>query len=159
PGWRLLEHKFSTTHPTQDEATMSNYDDIPEVFRRAMEEMGWEPDTGDEGQKERRPGAPRPPERPNTPPRPPFRPFWANRRLWILVVILVILLSLGSLIRAYTDYLWFNNLGYGSVWLTQWSAKTVALLAFTVIAAAILLSNWLFAFRRASASNSNGFNL
>lgn len=136
---------------------MSNYDDIPEVFRRAMEEMGWEP--GDEERKERKAGSPRPPERPNMPPRPPFQPFWANRRFWVLVVLLIVLFSLGSLIRAYTDYLWFSNLGYGSVWLTQWGAETVTLLGFTAFAAAILLGNWLFAFRKASASNSGGFNL
>lgn len=136
---------------------MSNYDDIPEVFRRAMEEMGWEP--GDEERKERRAGPPQTPDRPNLPPRPPFRPFWANRRFWILVVALIVLFSAGSLIRAYTDYLWFSNLGYGSVWLTQWGVRTVTLLGFTAIAAAILLGNWLFAFRKASTLNSGGFNL
>ena len=141
---------------------MSNYDDIPEVFRRAMEEMGW--DAGEQGEQkegekeEKRTGPPRPPQRPVGPARP-MRPFRPNRRFWLLLVLLVLLFSLGSLIRAYTDWLWFQSLGYGQVWLTQWGVRTLTLLGFTGIAAALLLGNWLWAFRRASASTSGGFNL
>ncbi|MBP8001414.1 MAG: UPF0182 family protein [Chloroflexi bacterium] len=138
---------------------MSNYDDIPEVFRRAMEEMGWEADEEGKEKKEQPPSSPRPPQRPPSFPRPTFRPFWANRRFWLVILGLVILFSLGSLIRAYTDWLWFRSLGYGQVWVTQWGVKTATLLLFTGIAAATLLLNWLVAFRRAGASASTGFNL
>ena len=141
---------------------MSNYDDIPEVFRRAMEEMGWE--AGEEGEKkegekeEKRGGPPRPPQRPTGPSRP-IRPLRINRRFWLLIVLLVVLFSLGSLIRAYTDWLWFQSLDYGQVWLTQWGVRTLTLVGFTAIAAATLLGNWLFAFRRASVNTNGGFNL
>lgn len=137
---------------------MSKYDDIPEVFRRAMEEMGWENEAENGEQKEGQ-RVPPPPGRPPSPPRPAFRPFWANRRFWLLGLFLIVLFSLGSLIRAYTDWLWFQSLGYGSVWLTQWGVKTLTLLGFTGLAAAILLGNWLWAFRRASQMAGSGFNL
>ncbi|MBK9052277.1 MAG: UPF0182 family protein [Chloroflexi bacterium] len=139
---------------------MSNYDDIPEVFRRAMEEMGWENEQQENAEKkEGQQLPPRPPNRPPLTPRPPFKPFWANRRFWIFVVGMVILFSLGSLIRVYTDWLWFDSLGYSSVWLTQWGVRTGTLLGFTALAAAIILPNWLIAFRQASQSANSGFNL
>ena len=55
--------------------------DIPEVFRRAMEEAGWNDEGGDEG------GGRRPfPQRPGSEKRP-------NRLLWLVGIGLVIFLS------------------------------------------------------------------
>ena len=82
---------------------MSRYDDIPEVFRRAMEEAGWR------GEKE-------PP--PSRPPRQ-GEPWWTSRWLWLLIVAIIIFASFNWVVTTYTEWLWFTELGYADVWLTQ----------------------------------------
>ncbi|MFZ1401383.1 MAG: hypothetical protein WAS33_31045, partial [Candidatus Promineifilaceae bacterium] len=55
--------------------------DIPEVFRRAMEEAGWESNKG-EGDQGGEGGGPRPPF-----PSRPQGPRRNNRNLWILAIL------------------------------------------------------------------------
>lgn len=114
--------------------------DIPEVFRRAMEEAGWQVDQEGGG------GDDRPPRR--TLP-PPDRPSGLNRSLIIIVIALLLIFSLGSIATFYTDWLWFDQLGYRDMFTTRliirWSVFAVTFL----IAAAILVGNWLLARRNA----------
>lgn len=116
--------------------------EIPEVFRRAMEEAGWDDadDGGDDG-RDRRPF-----------PRRPGRPWWANRTSWIIAIIVIFLLSLNWIVTKYTDWLWFTELNYQNVWLKQWGLQIASFAIFFVIATAVLLVNWLVARRRAMNS-------
>jgi len=113
---------------------MTRYDDIPEVFRRAMEEAGWR--GGDEGG--RRPESAH-----------PVDPWWTNRWLWLFAVAILLIASLNWIITTYTDWLWFDALGFRDVWLKQWGAQVITFVAFFVVAAVVLLLNWHLARRRA----------
>jgi hypothetical protein len=113
--------------------------DIPEVFRRAMEEAGWEPGRkGDEGD-----------ERPPFPPRRPTPNGRPNRLFWIAGIVVGLLLLSSWLVSLYTEWLWFTAVGYTQVWLTQWSYQLVTFGIFFLIALVILLLNWHIARRRA----------
>jgi len=134
--------------------------DIPEVFRRAMEEAGWrdggnkKEDGGDGGNGgdggDGGDGRPPLPRRPEQPPQ-------INRSLWIFGLLLILLLSFNWIVTTYTDWLWFNELTYQSVWLKQWGVRVLSFVVFFVLAAAFILSNWLLARRRASQA-TNPFN-
>ena len=117
---------------------LPQYSDIPEVFRRAMEDEGWQ--ENQQGQS--------PP-----PPTPPIangeKPWWANRRVWLLIAFLFILFSFDWIIAQYIDWLWFTERTYANVWLTQWGVQIgVGVVAF-IIAAAFLLVSWRIARRTA----------
>lgn len=127
--------------------------DIPEVFRRAMEEAGWRDGentggggndggsgggNGGGGDDGRRPFPPRPDGQPRV-----------NRTLWLFGAVLILILSFNWVVTTYTDWLWFGELGYQSVWLKQWGVQIASFAAAFVIAAAFLLINWHLARRRA----------
>ena len=113
--------------------------DIPEVFRRAMEEAGWRADRDDDGGN-------RPPRRTVTPPAGPRR---INRTLVVVFLILLLFFSLGSIATFYTDFLWFDALGFRDMFVKRVSVRAVVFAGAFVIAAAILLGNWLPARNRA----------
>ncbi len=123
---------------------MRNYDDIPEPFRRALEEAGWG-NSGDEGGEGGRP------------PRPALRPWWRNRAVWIFGLILLLFLSLNWITVTYTDWLWFGVLGYQPVWLRRWSYQIGSFLLFFLVAAVILWGNWHLARRRALRTGRTPF--
>lgn len=111
--------------------------DIPEVFRRAMEDAGW--DDGDEGGN----GPRRPfPQRSGSSRGP-------NRTAIFIGLVILLLLSFSWIVEQYTDWLWFVELNYQSVWLRQWMFRVISFVAFFVIAAAFFLVNWHVARRRA----------
>ncbi|GJM42574.1 MAG: UPF0182 protein [Ardenticatenaceae bacterium] len=114
--------------------------DIPEVFRRAMEEAGWESNRGEGGEG----GGDRPPL-----PSRPSRPRGSNRNLWIIGILFVLFISLNWLVGIYTDWLWFSELQYEDVWLTRWSYQFFSFVAFFIVAFLILWGNWSLARRRA----------
>ncbi len=110
--------------------------DIPEVFRRAMEEAGWRGE-GDDGGR-------RPPRRALPPPQRSPRVY----RLVILsVLILLFLFSLGSIAGFYTDFLWFDALGYRDMFVKRLAVRAAVFAVAFVVAAAVLLGNWLLARR------------
>lgn len=121
--------------------------DIPEVFRRAMEEAGW--NTSRKGDDE---GG----ERPPLPPRPTGkgRP---NRLILYAGIIIGLLLLLSWLVTIYTEWLWFNSVYYSAVWIKQWAVRLAVFVSFFLIAFTVLLANWLFARRRA-IQNTSPFN-
>ncbi|MEL7158093.1 MAG: UPF0182 family protein, partial [Actinomycetota bacterium] len=64
-------------------------------------------------------------------------------------VLVVLLLSANGLAATYTDWLWFSNLGLGSVWTTVIGTQIVLGLVFTVIFFLILWANLVIADRLA----------
>lgn len=121
--------------------------DIPEVFRKAMEDAGWDTnrkegggdggdDGGDDGGREEFP-------------RRPDSPRQRNRTIWLLGLFFLLLLSLNWIVTTYTEWLWFQELAYERVWLKQWGAQVVSFLVFFIIGGGILLLNWHLARRRA----------
>jgi uncharacterized membrane protein (UPF0182 family) len=117
--------------------------DIPEVFRRAMEEAGWESNKG-EGGEGGEGGGPRPPF-----PSRPQRPRGSNRNLWIIGILFVLFISFNWIVGVYTDWLWFTELNFQNVWLTRWSYQFFSFVVFFLIALLILWGNWHLARRRA----------
>ncbi len=111
--------------------------DIPEVFRRAMEEAGWESNKGDGGGQ-------RPPI-----PRRPQQPRGSNRSFWIIGILFLLFISVNWVVSIYTDWLWFSEMNYQNVWLTRWSYQLLSFAAFFVVAFLILWGNWQLARRRA----------
>lgn len=106
--------------------------DIPEVFRRAMEEAGW----NDEGEGGDKGGGRRPfPQRPDD-----KRP---NRLFWLLGIGFIILLSFNWVVTTYTEWLWFSAIGYLSPWLKQWGVRLAIFGITFLIALFLLLFNWL----------------
>ena len=110
--------------------------EIPELFRRAMKDRGW----GDEGEGNNDNGDNDPNEngRPPQPPRPPITPFWQSRFFWLVVIGFILIGSLNWVTTAYTDWLWFSEQNYQSVWLTQWAIEVLAFAIFFVVATAVL---------------------
>lgn len=110
---------------------LPQYSDIPEVFRRAMEDEGWREERDGQG---------------SPPPPPPVdngeKPWWANRRAWLLIGFLFILFSLDWLVAQYVDWIWFTERNYVNVWLTQWGAQIGLGLASFALAASFLLFIW-----------------
>ncbi len=125
--------------------------DIPEVFRRAMEEAGWRDGgggnsggnggNGDDDGNNRDPFPSRPSQSPQV-----------NRSFWIFGAILILILSFNWIVNTYTDWLWFTELGYAAVWLKRWSVQIIAFAISFVVATLLLLGNWHLARRRAIRS-------
>ena len=115
--------------------------DIPEVFRRAMEEAGWR------GEQEEGGGGRRPPRRPFP---PPARSPRVNRLILLSILVLLFLFSLGSIASFYTDFLWFDHLGFRDMFVKRLSTRLVIFTLTFLFALAVLLGNWLLARRRAS---------
>ncbi|MCA9931787.1 MAG: UPF0182 family protein, partial [Anaerolineales bacterium] len=112
--------------------------DIPEVFRRAMEEAGWNDGGDDNGGRGRRPF----PQRPQQPQR-------SNRLPLLVAIIIILLLSIGWIVNTYTEWLWFLELEYQDVWLRQWGFRVSTFVIFFIIGTLFLLLNWQIARRRA----------
>ena len=91
------------------------FDDIPEVFRRAMEESGWNRDKNEGGN-----GSPIPPRSEGD-----FS-FWRNRTFWIITLAILLFLSLSWIVNTYTEWLWFTELTYQNVWFKQWGIQVVS---------------------------------
>ncbi|MCP5096621.1 MAG: UPF0182 family protein [Chloroflexi bacterium] len=111
--------------------------DIPEVFRRAMEEAGWNNGDDENGGGGRRPfpqqsGSRRP-----------------NRLSWLFAIVILLLLSLGWIVSNYTEWLWFTQLDYADVWVRQWLFRIISFAIFFVVGTLFLLGNWHLARRRA----------
>jgi uncharacterized membrane protein (UPF0182 family) len=115
-----------------------NLVDIPEAFRRAMEEEGWDGGVEKQGDGRRPPGG--------------ASPWWTRRWFWLGGLGMLLLMLLNWLSTVYTEWLWFTNLGYRQVWLKQWGAQVATFALFFTIAAVILLPNWRIAFGRAKQS-------
>ncbi len=114
--------------------------EIPEVFRRAMEDAGWQTSGGDPGQ-----------QGPRRPLPQPDQPSSFNRWLILIALLLLGLFSIGSLATFYTDFLWFEHLGFQEIFSRQLTTRVIIFAIAFAIAALILLGNWIVARRSAIA--------
>ena len=64
-------------------------------------------------------------------------------------IAVVLVLSLRGIARFYTDYLWFDELGFTSVWRGMLASKIVLTVGFTVFFFVLLLGNLIIADRLA----------
>ncbi len=120
--------------------------EIPELFRQAMEDRGWGGRDNDDNDDE-----PNHNGRPPRPPRPPINPFWKSPLFLPIVVIFALIASLNWMAATYTDWLWFSEQNYQSIWFKQWAIELGAFVVFFLIAAVTFVGNWLFARKRAIA--------
>ncbi len=109
--------------------------DIPEVFRRAFDDEGWDEEGGDGNGDGGSGGG-----------RGPIRPWWTSRWIWIAALVVALLLSFNWIITTYTEWLWFDTQSYRNIWLTQLGVRIAAFVIFFIIAAVFLLTNWRIAF-------------
>src|SRR3972149_2063434 len=73
-----------------------------------------------------------------------------RRTLAVLGVVLVfLLLSLRGLATFWTDYLWFDSIGFSSVWTTLILSRVVLVLIATVVAFLLMFLNLVLADRLA----------
>ena len=112
--------------------------DIPEVFRRAFDDEGWDGGSGDEDDNGGR-----------GPSQGPSRTWWTNRWIWIAVLIIALLLSFNWIVSTYTEWLWFDAQSFQNIWITQLVVRLVVFVVLFIIAALILLINWRVAFTNA----------
>ncbi|HEX4777971.1 MAG TPA: UPF0182 family protein [Acidimicrobiia bacterium] len=85
------------------------------------------------------------------------RPF--RLRAWMIVaaVLLVILIfSLRGLAGFYTDYLWFDSVGFGATWRGLLLAKIVPAAVFTIAFFVVMLANLVIADRLAPSTRTSG---
>lgn len=73
----------------------------------------------------------------------PIRPVPRGRRLLIVVgvALFVLLLSLRGIATFWTDFLWFDSVGFGSVWTTLIFSRVMLVLVATVVAVVLLYVN------------------
>ena len=74
----------------------------------------------------------------------------SNRRILLIalaVVVAVLLVSLRGIAGFYTDYLWFQELGYTDVWRGLLLAKALPTAVFTVVFFLLILGNLIIADR------------
>ena len=115
--------------------------DIPEVFRRAMRDVGWDYGGGnDDDDNGRSPFPPRP-DRPQS--------AGSNRTLWIIVAIFLLLISFNWIVTTYTNWTWFSAMSYDDVWLKQFAYKIVLFVSGFLVALIFIWGNLAIARKRA----------
>jgi hypothetical protein len=72
------------------------------------------------------------------------------------VILFILLLSLRGLARFYTDYLWFQDVGFTRTWRALLSAKAVPALIFSAVFFVLMLANLIVADRLAPAYRAAG---
>jgi uncharacterized membrane protein (UPF0182 family) len=79
----------------------------------------------------------------------PIRSVGRSRRLLIGVGVLafILLLSLRGIATFWTDYLWFDSVGFGSVWTTLIFSRVMLVVIATVVAFSLLYLNLVVADR------------
>lgn len=116
--------------------------DIPEVFRRAMRDAGWDYGGGgnDDDDNGRSPFPPRP-DRPQSP--------GSSRTMWIIIALFLLLISFNWIVTTYTDWIWFQAMDYDDVWLKQLGYRIVLFVIGFVVALLFMWGNWVIARKRA----------
>src|SRR3974390_491130 len=81
---------------------------------------------------------------------------WRGWLIGAAILLVILLLSVRGLARFYTDYLWFNDVGYTKTWRSLLSAKIVPALIFSVIFFVLMLVNLIVADRVAPRYRGTG---
>src|SRR5687768_2940755 len=71
---------------------------------------------------------------------PPPRRRW---KLWIIVAAILLFLSFSRLLSVYLSALWFNSLGYSSVYWYVFKTKAALFAVFTILTALLLAATFL----------------
>jgi hypothetical protein len=74
----------------------------------------------------------------------------------VAVLLIILLFSLRGLAGFYTDFLWFDSVGFGDTWRQLLLAKIVPAAVFTLVFFAVMLINLIIADRLAPAMRSAG---
>jgi len=85
------------------------------------------------------------------------RPF--RLRAWMIAaaaVLIVLIFSLRGLAGFYTDFLWFDSVGFGDTWRQLLLAKFIPATVFTVVFFGVMLANLVIADRLAPAARTAG---
>ncbi|MEA3253337.1 MAG: UPF0182 family protein [Chloroflexota bacterium] len=90
-------------------------------------------------------------EVPSTPSRPKGK---SSRVLYIIAGVFVLFLILNTLKGFYTEWLWFSNLSYGSVYVTILKTKVLLFFAAAIIFCILFLANLVLATRLASRAEA-----
>jgi uncharacterized membrane protein (UPF0182 family) len=79
----------------------------------------------------------------------PIRSMTRSRRLLIVIgaILFILLLSLRGIATFWTDYLWFDSVGFGSVWTTLIFSRVMLVIVGTVVAFGLLYLNLVLADR------------
>src|ERR1700730_1676610 len=83
------------------------------------------------------------------------RPF--RLRAWMIAaaaVLIVLIFSLRGLAGFYTDFLWFDSVGFGDTWRQLLLAKFIPATVFTVVFFGVMLANLVIADRPAPAART-----
>lgn len=83
-------------------------------------------------------------------PRTPSRPVLSRRGRWLLltsVVLVAALFVVPVLVDVYTDWLWFGEVGYRSVWSSVLITRLLLFVAVTVLVTGVLVATVLAAYR------------
>ena len=75
-----------------------------------------------------------------------------RRRRWLgvtLVIVVLLLLSLRGIATFWTDYLWFDSIGFSSVWTTLVFSRVVLVLIASAVAFVLMFGNLVLADRLA----------
>ena len=77
----------------------------------------------------------------------PIRPSSRSRRLLIIlgIVLFVLLLSLRGIATFWTDYLWFDSVGFSSVWTTLIFSRVILVLIAAAVAFGLMFLNLVLA--------------
>ncbi|HSM01210.1 MAG TPA: UPF0182 family protein [Acidimicrobiia bacterium] len=84
----------------------------------------------------------------------PFRRSPSRARRWLLIglgILFVVLLSLRGIATFWTDYLWFDSVGFAPVWKTLIFTRVLLVVVATIVAFALMFLNLVVADRLAPA--------
>jgi hypothetical protein len=84
----------------------------------------------------------------------PFRRSPSRARRWLLIglgILFVLLLSLRGIATFWTDYLWFDSVGFAAVWQTLVFSRVVLVAVATTVAFVLMFVNLVLADRLAPA--------
>jgi len=100
-------------------------------------------------------------EGPERPPRKPFGRFPGRKGfLWILLpLLLVLFVAWPAFARFYTDWLWFDSLGFSAVFRTRVLTRIVLFAGSSLFLFAFLSLNWIAAWRRSKEELSEAWSV